>query len=207
MGEPTEQLADDPVVGPLLRKRPGLRVPGNAGPVRNRRPRDPRPAGERRGCEHARGPARRAARDSRSGTRPLRPDPHLPVARDTRGGRPGRHRPDARQSPRPSAPSPERSPTTRSGSTAASGSTGSSPPSRRSTGSARGRRTTSPCGSASATPGRRPTSASAAPSEGQPRRPSLRSAGARGGRSQPPTSGLPIPPRAVRRNPRRRPGG
>ena len=32
MEEPTEQLADDPVVGPLLRKRPGLRVPGTWDP-------------------------------------------------------------------------------------------------------------------------------------------------------------------------------
>ena len=32
MGEPTEQLAGDPVVGPLLRKRPGLRVPGTWDP-------------------------------------------------------------------------------------------------------------------------------------------------------------------------------
>jgi AraC family transcriptional regulator of adaptative response / DNA-3-methyladenine glycosylase II len=32
MGEPTAQLGADPVVGPLLRKRPGLRVPGTWDP-------------------------------------------------------------------------------------------------------------------------------------------------------------------------------
>ena len=32
MGEPAERLSGDPVVGPLLRKRPGLRVPGTWDP-------------------------------------------------------------------------------------------------------------------------------------------------------------------------------
>ena len=62
----------DPVLLPLVRARPGIRLRGHDRPVRDRRPRGARPAGLRRGCDPARGTRRRTLRASRSGHRRAR---------------------------------------------------------------------------------------------------------------------------------------
>ena len=67
LDEPAAQFSADPMIGPMLRARPGSAPAGHVGSVRGRRPRDPRPAGDDRGGEHDRGPARRAARYAGAG--------------------------------------------------------------------------------------------------------------------------------------------
>ncbi len=58
------RLAADPVIGPLVERRPGLRVPGRLGPLRDRRAGHRRPAGDR-----APAPARSSAASWRAWAR------------------------------------------------------------------------------------------------------------------------------------------
>ena len=83
-----DHFAGDPVLGPLVRATPGLRVPGQVDGEETADPDRHRPAGERGRRPHRHRPAGRAARPP-GRHRPGRADPPLPV-----GGAAGGHRPD-----------------------------------------------------------------------------------------------------------------
>ena len=73
-------FADDPILGPLVRKRPGLRSPGHPDGVELLTTRRPRPAGVGQGRTHARSANGRVDRRS-AGRAGRRGHPCLPVGR------------------------------------------------------------------------------------------------------------------------------
>jgi methylphosphotriester-DNA--protein-cysteine methyltransferase len=85
--QPRRALDRDPIVGPLLRARPGLRPPGTLGRIRDRGACDHRTASQPRRREHPNRSARVASRNEGSRPRAARTDAYLSVTIHTGGDR------------------------------------------------------------------------------------------------------------------------